>query len=86
MRYLVLLILLAAAPAWAQPARPTCAATPGRCDKELLLLKDEVEQRRQALAALLEANEQLEQRAAQAEARVKAREAAAPPAEPERTP
>jgi phage shock protein A len=55
--------------------------------QELLLLKDEIEHRRHALAALLAANHQLEARAAEADARVHELEAAAratyPPAAPQ---
>jgi len=50
--------------------------------QELLLLKDEVEHRRHALAALLAANAQLQERAAQAEARGTAVAEAAAPATP----
>ncbi len=76
---LLLLLLLLAAPAGAQPARPTCADTPARCDKEVLLLKDEVEQRRQALAALLAANEALARQATATAAPCAASHAGPPP-------
>ena|SRR6266478_615984 len=53
-----------------QPAQ-TCKDIPSRCDKELLLLRGEVDNKRQAIAVLLDANEQLQTRAEKAEARLK---------------
>lgn len=53
-----------------QPAQ-TCKDIPARCDKELLLLRGEVDNKRQAIAVLLDANEQLQARAEKAETRLK---------------
>src|SRR6266404_9087214 len=50
-----------------QPAQ-TCKDIPQRCDKELLLLRGEVDNKRQAIAVLLDANEQWQARAEKAEA------------------
>ena len=52
-----------------QPAQ-TCKDMPTRCDKELLLLRGEVDNKRQAIAVLLDANEQWQARAEKAEARL----------------
>ena len=78
--WLVLLIILG----WnvfilAQQPSQTCKDTPNRCDKELLLLRGEVDNKRQAIAVLLDANEQWQARAEKAEARVKDLEKAHPP-------
>jgi len=53
-----------------QPAQ-TCKDIPQRCDKELLLLRGEVDNKRQAIAVLLDANEQLQSRAEKAESKLK---------------
>jgi len=53
-----------------QPAQ-TCKDMPVRCDKELLLLRGEVDNKRQAIAVLLDANEQLQARVEKAEASLK---------------
>ncbi|SRR6266446_1375978 len=65
-----------------QPAQ-TCKDIPARCDKELLLLRGEVDNKRQAIAVLLDANEQWQARAEKAEARLKDLEKTQPPVLPE---
>jgi len=54
------------------PGPKTCKDTPAQCDKELLLLRDEVEQKRRLLAGAWAMAEEWQQRAEQADARVKA--------------
>ena len=77
--------VLLSAHAQAQQPAQTCKEMPARCDKELLLLRGEVDNKRQAIAVLLDANGQLQGRAEKAEARVRDLENAAPvvtPSEP----
>lgn len=69
-----------------QPTPKTCKDTPERCDKELTLLRGEVDQKRSAMAALWEQAEALQKRVEQAEAKIKELEATPPtlpPASPE---
>lgn len=57
----------------AQPVAPkTCKETPVQCDKELLLLHDEVDQKRHLLAGAWAIAEEWQQRAEQAEAKLQA--------------
>ena len=65
-----------------QPAQ-TCKDIPARCDKELLLLRGEVDNKRQAIAVLLDANDQLQARAEKAEAHLKELEKTPAPIPPE---
>jgi len=76
MQLIASLLFLVMLVAWntglfAQQATQTCKDIPARCDKELLLLRGEVDNKRQAIAVLLEANEQLQTRAEKAEASLK---------------
>jgi len=84
--WIVLLIILG----WnvfllAQQPAQTCKDMPSRCDKELLLLRGEVDNKRQAIAVLLDANEQWQARAEKAESRLKDLEKTQPPVLPEPT-
>ena len=76
--FLILLLLLLVMSVVAQQPPQTCKDMPARCDKELLLLRGEVDNKRQAIAVLLDANEQWQIRAEKAEARVKDLEKAQP--------
>src|SRR2546428_388171 len=76
---------------WAQPVLAqmplptpkTCKDTPAQCDKELLLLRDEVEVKRRLLAGAWAISEEWQQRAEQAEAKLKeCKPEPAPPKEP----
>lgn len=84
MRFFVGLLVLVIVLGWnvflvAQQPAQTCKDMPARCDKELLLLRGEVDNKRQAIAVLLDANEQLQARADKAETRLKDLEKAQPP-------
>lgn len=81
----VALMLICNALLIAQQPAQTCKDIPTRCDKELLLLRGEVDNKRQAIAVLLDANEQLQSRIEKAESRLKELEklpAALPPDAP----
>jgi len=67
-----------------QPAQ-TCKDMPTRCDKELLLLRGEVDNKRQAIAVLLDANDQLQIRVEKAEASLKELKRATIPTIPDPT-
>ena len=69
--FIVLIILGWNAFLLAQQPAQTCKDMPNRCDKELLLLRGEVDNKRQAIAVLLDANEQLQVRAEKAESSLK---------------
>lgn len=76
MRFIVGALLLVIVLGWnvfllAQQPAQTCKDIPARCDKELLLLRGEVDNKRQAIAVLLDANEQLQIRTEKAEAKLK---------------
>jgi len=58
----------------------TCKDMPVQCDKELLLLKDEIEQKRHVLAGAWAISEAWQARAEKAEARVQELEALQAPA------
>ena len=77
--FTVLMMLLCATLAFAQQPAQTCKDNAGRCDKELLLLRGEVDNKRQAIAVLLDANEQWQTRAEKAEASLKEQRQDCPP-------
>jgi len=79
----MLLLLLLVMSVVAQQPPQTCKDNASRCDKELLLLRGEVDNKRQAIAVLLDANEQLQTRAEKAEARLKDLEKPQPTVLPE---
>jgi len=73
-RVLLLAVLLPAVALAQQPAPKTCKDTPAQCDKELLMLRDEVDQKRRAMAGIWAIAEEWQARAEQAEAQLKALE------------
>lgn len=82
--FVMLLALLLPGPLLAQQLAPkTCKDVPGQCDKEILLLREEVDTKRRLLAAVWAMQDEWQQRAEQAEAKLKALEAVPAPAPPE---
>jgi hypothetical protein len=81
--FLILILLAWNTSLLAQQPAQTCKDIPTRCDKELLLLRGEVDNKRQAIAVLLDANEQLQTRADKAEAHLKELEKPQAPAPPD---